>query len=212
MKAYGNLLAVVTKVTSDRGDTISIVRPVMSWNEDLLDVDQRTHDNWVVSFKTQPNWSLSYGRAQTCRNQSNVWKSQRVLHAYFCPGEPHQRSPNAPKFEDRSHEETEWPEQGASRSSVKVGQKNVLNSRIKEEQHSPHLRKIGVCLHQLLNPRNENLLSTPARRCIWSAKRTWMMLKWILWRNVQSYDSHHLQWLSADAWRGNSVRERIGHS
>ena len=26
----------------------------------------------------------------------------------FCPGEPHQRSPNAPKFEDRSLEETEW--------------------------------------------------------------------------------------------------------
>ena len=30
-----------------------------------------------------------------------------------CPGEPHQRSPNAPKFEDRSQEETEWQEQGA---------------------------------------------------------------------------------------------------
>ena len=25
-----------------------------------------------------------------------------------CPGEPHERSPNAPKFEDRSREETEW--------------------------------------------------------------------------------------------------------
>ena len=31
----------------------------------------------------------------------------------ICPGEPHQRSPNAPKFEDRSQEETEWQEQGA---------------------------------------------------------------------------------------------------
>ena len=26
----------------------------------------------------------------------------------ICPGEPHQRSPNAPQFEDRSQEETEW--------------------------------------------------------------------------------------------------------
>ena len=26
---------------------------------------------------------------------------------YICPGEPHERSPNAPKFEDRSQEETE---------------------------------------------------------------------------------------------------------
>ena len=31
----------------------------------------------------------------------------------ICPGELHQRSPNAPKFEDRSQEETEWQEQGA---------------------------------------------------------------------------------------------------
>ena len=29
-----------------------------------------------------------------------------------------------------------------------------------------------------LNLRNENLLSTPVRQCIWSAKRTWVMLKW----------------------------------
>ena len=26
----------------------------------------------------------------------------------ICPGDPHQRNPNAPKFEDRSQEETEW--------------------------------------------------------------------------------------------------------
>ena len=31
----------------------------------------------------------------------------------ICPGEPHQRNTYAPKFEDRSHEETEWQEQGA---------------------------------------------------------------------------------------------------
>ena len=30
--------------------------------------------------------------------------------------------------------------------------------------------------------RNENLLSTPERRCTWSAKRTWVMLNWNLWR------------------------------
>ena len=43
----------------------------------------------------------------------------------ICPGEPHQRSPNAPKFEDRSQEETEWQEQGATRSSVETGQKCI---------------------------------------------------------------------------------------
>ena len=36
---------------------------------------------------------------------------------YICPGEPHERSPNVPKFEDRSQEETEWQEQGASEAA-----------------------------------------------------------------------------------------------
>ena len=32
---------------------------------------------------------------------------QNPSFGFFCPGEPYQRSPNAPKFEDRSREETE---------------------------------------------------------------------------------------------------------
>ena len=31
-------------------------------------------------------------------------RDQNPSFGYICPGEPHQRSPNAPKFEDRSHE------------------------------------------------------------------------------------------------------------
>ena len=84
----------------------------------------------------------------------------------ICPGEPHQRSPNAPKFEDRSQEETEWQEQGAREAAWKLA-KSVLKLKEKMEQHSSHLRKIGACLHhQLLNLRNENLLWTPERPCI----------------------------------------------
>ena len=37
----------------------------------------------------------------------------------ICPGEPHQRSSNAPKFADRSQEETEWQEQGAREAAWK---------------------------------------------------------------------------------------------
>ena len=59
-------------------------------------------------------------------------------------GEPHERSPNAPKFEDRSQEETEWQEQGAREAAWKLA-KSVLKLK---EQHSSHLRKIGACLHQ----------------------------------------------------------------
>ena len=44
----------------------------------------------------------------------------------ICPGEPHQRSPNAPKFEDRSQEETERQERDAREAAWKVDQ-CVLN-------------------------------------------------------------------------------------
>ena len=45
---------------------------------------------------------------------------------FFCPGEPPQRSPNAPKFEDRSQEETEWQEQGSPEAAWNLA-KRVLN-------------------------------------------------------------------------------------
>ena len=37
-----------------------------------------------------------------------------------CPGDPHQRNSNAPKFEDRSQEETEWQERCARESWPKL--------------------------------------------------------------------------------------------
>ena len=49
------------------------------------------------------------------------------------PGEPHQRSPNAPKFEDRSQEETEWQEQGAREAAWKLA-KSVL--KLKEKNRA----------------------------------------------------------------------------
>ena len=38
----------------------------------------------------------------------------------ICPGDPHQRNPNAPKFEDRSQEETEWQERCAREAAWKM--------------------------------------------------------------------------------------------
>ena len=125
----------------------------------------------------------------------------------ICPGNPHHRSSNAPKFEDRSQEETEWQEQGVREAAWKLA-KSALKSK---EQHSSHLRKIGACLHQILNLRNENLLWTPERRRKYDQQKG---LEWC-WNGyldeiVQSYDSHNSQWKSADAWRGNSFWQRIG--
>ena len=50
----------------------------------------------------------------------------------ICPGEPHKRNPTAPKFEDRSQEETEWQEQGACEAAWKLV-KSVLKLKEKNK-------------------------------------------------------------------------------
>ena len=93
-------------------------------------------------------------------------RDQNPSLGLICPGEPHERRPNAPKFEDRSQEETEWQEQGAREAAWKLAKKCVkIKGVSKSNILSSHFRKIGACLHQLLNLRNENMLSTPERRC-----------------------------------------------
>ena len=60
-------------------------------------------------------------------------RDQNPSLGYICPGETHQRSPNAPKFEDRSLEETEWQEQGAREAAWNLAQ-SVL--KLKEHQRA----------------------------------------------------------------------------
>ena len=60
-------------------------------------------------------------------------RDQNTSLGYICPGEPHERSPNAPKFEDRSQEETELQEQGAREAAWKLA-KNVL--KLKEQERA----------------------------------------------------------------------------
>ena len=52
-------------------------------------------------------------------------RDQNPSLGLICPGEPHQRSPNAPKFEDMSQEETVWQGQGAREAAWKLA-KSVL--------------------------------------------------------------------------------------
>ena len=86
-------------------------------------------------------------------------RDQNPSLGMICPGDPHQRNPNAPKFEDRSQEETEWQERCAREAAWRLA-KNILKlKRRKIKQHSSHLRKIGVCVrHQPFIQRKENLL------------------------------------------------------
>ena len=60
-------------------------------------------------------------------------RDQNPSLGYIFPGEPHQRSTNAPEFEDRSQEETEWQEQGAREAAWKLA-KNVL--KLKEPERA----------------------------------------------------------------------------
>ena len=50
----------------------------------------------------------------------------------ICPGDPHERNPSAPKFEDRSQEETEWQERCGREAAWKLA-KSVLKLKEKNK-------------------------------------------------------------------------------
>ena len=122
--------------TIERGNPLFAVTRVTSAT-DLLGADHQMHDNWVAYLRIWSRRSLHrfYGRAQTHGNQSDVLNSQKPSYVtltfetkihrleMICPGDPHQRNPNAPKLEDRSQEETEWQERCAREAAWKVAQK-----------------------------------------------------------------------------------------
>ena len=70
-------------------------------------------------------------------------RDQNSSLEYIYPGEAHERSPNAPKFEDRSQEETEWQEQGAREAAWKLT-KNVL--KLKEHERATFSPSENRCL------------------------------------------------------------------
>ena len=121
----------------------------------------------------------------------------------ICPNELHQRSPNAPKFEGRPQEETEWQEQGIREAAWRLT-KSVLKF---EEQNKAVF--FSSSEHKCLSASNlktENFFWPPERQ---------QGLEWC-WNGfldeiVLSCDSHNSQWRSADAWRGYIVGQRIGY-
>ena len=106
----------------------------------------KVHDNWVAYFRI---WSRRSphrfcGRTQTYWSQIRCVRFTKavVRHAdirdqnpslgMICPGDPNQRNPNAPKFEDRSQEETEWQEQSAREAAWRLA-KTILKSKEKHK-------------------------------------------------------------------------------
>ena len=95
----------------------------------------------------------------------NKIRDQNPSLGLICPGEPHQRSPNAPKCEDRSQEETVWQEQGARGAAWKLA-KNVL--KLKEHERATFFSPSeNRCLPaSTLKPEEREFVVTPERRCI----------------------------------------------
>ena len=75
-------------------------------------------------------------------------RDQNPSLGYICSGEPHERSPNAPKFEDRSLEETVWQEQGAREAAWKLA-KNVL--KLKEHERATFFSPLENTLPACIN-------------------------------------------------------------
>ena len=59
-------------------------------------------------------------------------RNQNPSLGVICPSDPHQRNPDAPKFEDRSQEETEWPERCAREAAWKLA-KSILKFKEKNK-------------------------------------------------------------------------------
>ena len=144
MKTYGNLLSTMLKVTIDQGDLIRNV--ITSWNKDLLDVDHLSDARQLgcVFQDMKPPKSVLRKSTDMQRPIQRVKFTKAIARhtkirdqnpslGYICLDEPHGRSPNAPKFEDRSQEETEWQEQGAREAAWKLA-KSVL--KLKEQERA----------------------------------------------------------------------------
>ena len=104
------------------------------------------HDNWVAFFQDMepPKSSPILRKSSNTRKPIQCVKFTKavVRHAdirdqnpslgMICPGDPHQRNTNAPKFEDRSQEETEWQE-GCAREAAWKQAKNILKLQEKHK-------------------------------------------------------------------------------
>ena len=67
-------------------------------------------------------------------------RDQNPSLGVICPGDPHQRNPNAPRFEDRSQEETEWQERRAREAAWSLAKNNL---KLKEKDKSSILLTFG---------------------------------------------------------------------
>ena len=114
-------------VTIERGYLWTEV--IRSWDKIHLNVSFLMYDNWVAHFRTwsrrkyaetNPTCEIHEGNCTSYQNSRP--KSPRSV-TLIQVNEPHERGPNAPKFEDRSQGEKEWQEQGAREAVWKLAKR-----------------------------------------------------------------------------------------
>ena len=131
-------------------------------------------------------------------------RDQNPSLGYICPGEPHQRSPNAPKFEDRSQEETEWQEQGAREAAWKLA-KSVL--KLKEHERATFFSPSeNRCLPaSTLKPEEREFVVDSGASMHMISKKDLSKAEMDNFDEiVQSYDGHNRQWRSASSSSSSS--------
>ena len=123
-------------------------------------------------------------------------RDQNPSLGMICPGVPHQRDPNAPKFEDRSQEETEWQERCAREAAWKLA-KNIIKLKEKDKTafFSPSENR---CLPATSTPEPEErefVVDSGASMHMINCKKDLNSAELKTLTNVEkSYDGHNSQW------------------
>ena len=169
------------KKSKTNGDKIPVAILKITWQLGCVFQDVEPPKSSSILRKSsnilKPSRSVQFTKAVL--RHANI-RDQKPSLGAICPSDPHQRNPNSVLGRVRKARAIcPW-------SSMENGKMYPWNYRRNIKQHSPHLRRIGVCLrHQQLNQRKENLLWTPVRRCTGSAKRIWIPLNWKPWQHKE---------------------------
>ena len=139
-------------------------------------------------------------------------RDQNPSLGMICPGDPHQRNPNAPKFEDRSQEEMEWQERCARDAAWRLA-KNIL--KLKEKHKTPFFSPSeNWCLPapSTLKPEEREFVVDSGASMHMISKKDLNSSELENRDDIEkSDDGYNSQWWSADEWRGHNLCQRIGY-
>ena len=107
-------------------------------------------------------------------------RDQKPSLGVICRGEP--RNPNAPKFEDRSQEETEWQEQGSREAAWRLA-KSILKIKKKNKATFFSPSENRCLLASTLKPEESKFVVDSGASMHMISKKIWIPLNWKPWRH-----------------------------